>query len=213
MFAHLLNALFFSMSSSDKSKHRIVSQRRFKTMSITDEGNIFEMESIFIFVDHFQVISADEASSSESDSDDDEDDDDDEENEDDDEDQGSEEENEEGQFKGNKKLYQQLYDAVSTCKIDGRSAADPFVRLPNRRYCCVLLWLVHTTLAFRSLLGNLRRAKKGLQVLDTVQIGLMREQIVTSRVRLPCKILILNTCHFVHASVFLAGSFPVTTMR
>ena len=39
-----------------------------------------------------------------------------------------------GKFKGNKTLYYELFNAVRSCKIEGRSAIDPFVRLPNRRY-------------------------------------------------------------------------------
>ena len=80
-----------------------------------------------------QVISADEASS-ESESDDDEENEDDDEDEDDDEEASSDDENEDGKYKGNKSLYYELFNAVRDFKIDGRSAIDPFVRLPNRRY-------------------------------------------------------------------------------
>ena len=89
-------------------------------------------------VSSFKAVSEDESSDSESGEDDDDNDEDDEEEEDEegDDDEGSSEEEEEndGKFKGNKTLYYELFNAVRSCKIDGRSAIDPFVRLPNRRY-------------------------------------------------------------------------------
>ena len=85
-----------------------------------------------------KAVSEDESSNSESgenDDDNDEDDEEDDEDEDGDDDEASSEEEEnDGKFKGNKTLYYELFNAVRNCKIDGRSAIDPFVRLPNRRY-------------------------------------------------------------------------------
>ena len=94
---------------------------------------------LFCVFRHFKAVSEDESSDSESGEDDDDNDEDDEgeEDEEGDDDEGSSEEEEEendGKFKGNKTLYYELFNAVRSSKIDGRSAIDPFVRLPNRRY-------------------------------------------------------------------------------
>ena len=87
----------------------------------------------------FKVISADEAESSDSDSDDN-DENEDADNDDDEEEGSSDDEKEEGKFKGNRSLYYELFNAIKSYKIDGRSAADPFNRLPNRRCIFIISW-------------------------------------------------------------------------
>ena len=82
-----------------------------------------------------KAVSEEESSDSDSDENDDDNDEGDEEEDEDEDEASSDEENEDGKYKGNKSLYYELFNAVRNCKIDGRSAIDPFVRLPNRRYC------------------------------------------------------------------------------
>ncbi len=84
------------------------------------------------------MISADEGESSESGSDDEEEEEEDDDAADDDEDEEeTDDEVDESRYRGHKKIFYKLFDAIRTCKIDNRSVADPFVRLPNRR--CALL--------------------------------------------------------------------------